>query len=91
MRIYGVLDLVANSLLGGLHLFAHDAVAVRFFSDIAADPQTMVSRQVGDFSLVCLGLLGDENDRPMVMGESFREVLTGAAWSASRVPVSGGE
>lgn len=53
--IYAVRDKLAERLVGGLQLQPHDAPAVRFFTDLAADDQTMIAKHLGDHELVRLG------------------------------------
>lgn len=53
--IYAIRDTAADSIIGGLHMFKHDAVAVRFFMDIASDHQTMVARHLADHEIVKVG------------------------------------
>lgn len=83
MNIYAIRDLVANSLLGGLHLFRHPAPAVRFFGDIAADQQTMIARHPQDYDLIRIGAL--DEDTFVVTPLPIPEVIiTGAAYVAAQ-------
>lgn len=92
--IYAILDIVADGILGGLYLHKHEAAAVRFFNDIAGDPQTMVARHPSDFNLIRLGFYsgegGDHNiipiqDGPGVAG-GYEVILEGSAWEALNRP-----
>lgn len=83
-NIYAILDTLAATIVGGLHLFAHDAPAVRFFSDIAADPQTMIGRHPDDHSLICLGVLDESTNTITPYDNGNRVVITGAAWKAAQ-------
>lgn len=84
-KIYAILDTLAGVIVGGLHTFPHDAPAVRFFSDIAGDPQTMIGRHPDDHALICLGTLSDDN-HIMPFADGNQIVITGAAWKASQAP-----
>ena len=79
--IYAIVDTKAETIIGGLHLFAHEAAAVRFFGDIASDAQTMVARHIGDHQLLELGEIDETTGdiRP-----DSRVVITGAAWKAAQ-------
>lgn len=83
-QVYALVDTRAGCILGGLHLFPHDAPAVRFFGDLAADPQTMIGRHPNDHQLVQIGVL-DEFTQELV-GSPIRVVITGAAWLAAQQP-----
>lgn len=80
--IYAIVDTLAESIIGGLHTFKHDAAAVRFFSDVASQPDTIIAKHLNDHQLVCLGTL-DESTATIVNTET-RVVLTGSAWFLSR-------
>jgi len=82
-RIYAIRDVVADALVGGLHLHAHEAAAVRFFSDVASDPQTLVARHIADHELVFLG--GIQTDTGLIDSVVPHVVITGQAWAAARV------
>lgn len=83
LGIYGIFDTNAKAFLGGLQLFRHDAPAVRFFADVASDPQTMIARHPADYELLCLGRLSD--DPALIEGfETPQVVITGAAWKAAQ-------
>lgn len=83
-QIYAIRDTLSGQYLGGLQLFPADAPAVRFFSDIAIDPQTMIARHPQDHELVSLGYLDD--DGIIVASEKPIVVITGAAWKAAQTP-----
>lgn len=53
--IYAIYDRVADSIIGGLQTHKHDAAAVRAFTDVARDSQTMIHRHPADYDLVKLG------------------------------------
>jgi len=86
-NIYAIRDLTAGVQIGGLFLHPHHAPAVRFFGDIASDPQTMIARHPAEHDLVCIGTFDEEScmlapySRPEV-------VITGAAWKAAQAPTT---
>lgn len=82
-NVYVVYDIVAASIVGGLILAAHDAVAVRTFSDALSDPQG-IGRHPEDFELRCVGNV--EGDGTLWSEDPARVVMTGKAWIASRNP-----
>jgi hypothetical protein len=57
MWIYGIIDKLAHDVTGTLVTFKTDAQAVRFFRDVALDKNTMVSRHIEDYEIVCYGQL----------------------------------
>lgn len=75
--IYAILDLLAESYAGTvLHLFKHEAAAVRFFSDVASTPDTMIGKHTEDFALYRLGYI-DENN---LLVAEHQLVFTGKQW-----------
>lgn len=82
--IYVIQDTLANQALGGPLVFPHDAVAVRFFGDIAANPESAVSRYLNDHQLVLLGYF-DESECKIEVTEP-QVIITGAAWAAAQNP-----
>lgn len=88
-QIYAIRDNTARMIIGGLHLFAHEAAAVRFFGDVAGDPQTMVARHINDHELICCGVLNEETG--VIEDDTAKLVITGAAWKAAQAPVEGEE
>jgi len=81
--LYAIRDTMARQVIGGIHVFAHEAAAVRFFGDIAGDAQTMVARHIGDHELVYIGSVNEETG--MITDTDGRLVITGAAWKAAQV------
>lgn len=87
--IYAIYDNQAKQYVGGLHLHAADAAAIRMFGDIARDPQTMVARHTEDFELHKLGHVdlttgvlytsNEETTYPTV-------IITGDQWTAVNRP-----
>lgn len=58
--LYVVVDNKAGQALGGVHVFRHDAPAVRMFTDIHADEQSVIHKHPSDFALVRVGRFDDE-------------------------------
>lgn len=84
MKIYAIRDNVSNTIVGGLHLFLVDAVAVRFFGDIASDAQTMIYRHIDDHDLILVGSF--DQDTNVVEGFTLpHPVITGTAWKAAQM------
>lgn len=80
LGIYAIRDTVADTIVGGLHVFKHDAVAVRFFMDIASDHQTMVARHLGDHEMVKVGELNEDGSdtRCMNTATGYEIIFRGA-------------
>jgi len=78
--IYAIYDNVAQDIVGMLHIMAHDAVAVRLFTDIAAAPDTMINKHPEDHDLVSLG----ELDNNCNVIPNYRVIMTGLSWAASQ-------
>lgn len=75
--LYAIRDNMAQEVLGGVHVFAHDAVAVRFFMDIAADVGNMIHRHPQDHELVRVGYI--ETETGVIEGHEVPvSVVTGA-------------
>lgn len=93
MLLYSVRDRVANQFIGGVMVFANDAVAVRVFADVAKDSNSVIGGHVADHDLLCVGEFHHEYGvaaRGEVVeyeGRNFfvpRVVLTGEAFVASQ-------
>lgn len=82
-RIYAIIDTLADTLVGQLFIFRHDAPAIRFFSDLISDPQTAIARHPKDHKLVCLGGLTDTNT---FVAFDAEDIITGEQWLASQPP-----
>lgn len=80
-RIYAILDTVSDMILGGLHLFPHDAPAVRFFGDLCADPQTSLGRHPDDHELILVGAIDEHNN---MIALERTTIITGKAWNAAQ-------
>lgn len=77
-------DRLAESV-GPVMLFTAVPAAVRAFSDVALDPQTLVSRHPEDFDLLQVATIveGSGEVTPLVPP---RVLLTGVAWAAAQKP-----
>lgn len=84
-----VRDRLADAI-GPVMLFAGVPAAIRSFSDLALDPQTMVHRHVADFELLHIATIEEGSGEvspvlpPVVL-------LSGEAWAAAQKPVAGSE
>lgn len=93
-QVYVIRDNVAGAIIGGLHVFPSDNVAMRFFGDVAGQADTMVNRHINDHDLVCIGTITcDELGRLNFYLEAesrpedySRIVITGRAWYAAQQP-----
>lgn len=93
--IYAIYDQIAEEIIGirpgGLNIFKHDAVAMRFFGDVMSNVKELAVR-VDDHDLVCLGYLevSDEDD-PQVeqLVPEYRVVLRGKEWRLLNGPSIG--
>lgn len=81
-RLYWIRDVVAQAFLGGPVVLPVDAVAVRFFGDVAGNPETQVSRHLDDHELWCVGSVSEEG----VIAPESRVIITGASWRAAQLP-----
>lgn len=84
-EIIAIIDTIAQDIAGPVVLFRHDAAAVRYFSDIATDPQTMIHRHVSDYDLVSLGQLDDQT---FTITPQLRVIITGYQWREAQPPVT---
>jgi len=82
MRIYAIHDVIAEAIIGGLHLFANDAAACRMFSDVAGDPKTFVAKRPQDYNLIGLGVLDETAVAIDPVAGGNEVVLSGASWLA---------
>lgn len=78
--IYAIIDKKTEDLIGGLQLHKHPASAIRTFTDIGLDKQTLLNRHPEDFDLVKLGELTDQNQ----IQPDYNVIITGSAWAASQ-------
>lgn len=82
-NLYAIWDNKAEELVGGgnaVYAFKHDAAAVRFFTDVAANPDSVVHKHPEDYDLFTFGSM---NGRELV-AEPSRTIITGAAWAAAQ-------
>lgn len=79
--IYAIHDIVADTIVGGLHLHKHHAPAVRMFTDIAGSKDTSINKHPNDFVLIQLGtLVHDETG--LSIQPHYDVVIKGAQWAA---------
>lgn len=77
-NIYAIYDIVAQEMLAQVQLMKHDAVAIRFYQDVAQSKGSIVNQHPADFDLI---RLGDIDEQGLI--NPHREiVMTGAAWLA---------
>lgn len=81
-KLYGIRDTKAQAIVGLLSLFPHDAVAVRWFGDVLADPQNFPSRHPEDYELCYYASLDETKEQ--VIGVNRTVIMTGAQWKMAR-------
>lgn len=79
-EIYAIYDNVAQAIIGGLHLHSHAAPAIRMFGDVAALPNSQIGLHPGDFDLLVLGVLNEDN----TISPQKETILMGATWAAAQ-------
>lgn len=83
-NVYVVYDRVAQDTIGVLMTYAHDAPAVRAFTDGLSDPTTL-GRHPEDFDLTLIGTLHTGDDGFQLEGlEEPVVILSGRQWAASQ-------
>jgi len=82
-----VRDRLAEAI-GPVMLFPAVPAAIRSFSDLALDPQTMVHRHPADFDLLQIATI-DEGSGEIAPCSPPVVLITGAAWAAAQKPESG--
>lgn len=82
-KLYAIIDTASTLIIGGVHVFAHDAAAIRFFGDLVGDPQTMMGRHPNDHNLLALASVDEETGELLTDG-CPSVVVTGAALKASQ-------
>lgn len=85
--LYAIRDVLAETIIGGIHLFITDAQAIRFFGDIASDSQTSIAKHPGDHELIKVGEL-HENTGQLIAFVAPHTVITGSQWLAAQAPPS---
>lgn len=81
-QLYVAYDKVAQSVLGVVMQFAHDAPAVRMFVD-SLQADGFMSKHPADFELHAIGEIG-MGSRKLTSYETPRLVLSGEAWAAAQ-------
>lgn len=79
--IYAIFDTVAGQVLGGLYFHKHEAAAIRFFSDVAMMDKSQVGQHPGDYELIRLGWIAQDNKTIVA---DYVMVLSGAKWAAAQ-------
>lgn len=85
-RVYILWDKLAKDAVGvmKLHIFAHDAAAVRFFGDVLADSQSSLARHPQDYELKCVAQF-DARENEMIKGfKQPQVIITGEQWLAAQ-------
>lgn len=89
-RIYAIFDKVANDLFGGQHallLTREDAAAVRIYTELLADPKTIVGKYPKDHDLLFLGYLEEDHCvTPADDDHKAKVILTGEQWVTMNTP-----
>lgn len=70
-NIYAVYDKLAQSIIGGLHLLANDASAIRFFGDILQEQNSRLAAHPEDYDLISLGHIQYASDRATIQEKYF--------------------
>lgn len=78
--LYAIYDILAQAIAQQIYIAKHDAVAIRWFQDVATTEGSYVRLHTKDFELIRLGTIDDFGS---INGE--REVvITGKAWLATQ-------
>lgn len=91
-KLYAIRDTLAGALVGPVQTFKHDAIAVRFFGDVASQAGTSINQHVEQHELLCLGELDEESgqigewsgDANRLVVDEPVVVISGAAWKAAK-------
>jgi len=78
--IAAIVDTLANDVVGPIQAFRHPAQAIRFFSDVAGDPQTMINKHVEDYQLIQFATLEDD----LTFAVARDVIITGSQWKAAQ-------
>lgn len=84
--IYAIYDKAANQIAGQiqLHIFRHTAAAIRFFGDVASDPNGLVAKHIDDYELHHLGNITLDN-RIEPTDPQDQLIITGTLWKQSQL------
>lgn len=85
--LYAIRDNVAAAIVGGVHVHANHAPAIRFFGDVAKAEGTQIQQHLDDHDLLCLGMMDDDSGKldgfetpeVVLLGSTLR-----ATWEAQR-------
>lgn len=83
--IYVIRDTLAQTALGGPMVFAHHAVATRFFGDLMRDERSALNKYPNDHALLHVGSF-DEETAVVTPADSVTVIITGEAWLALNTP-----
>lgn len=83
--LYAIRDIIARDIIGPIHHFRHEAPAIRLFTDVAARQGTAINEHPGDYELIRLGHIDEEDDgHTLTITADFHVVLTGSQWLAAQ-------
>ncbi|AXL14461.1 nonstructural protein [Microviridae sp.] len=84
-RLYVFFDKLAGCVVGhGVHLFKHDAAAIRFFGDVASDPKTSIAKHVKDYQLLFVGAMDEQGSIELPESGLPQLILDGEKWLLSQ-------
>lgn len=82
--LYAIVDTITADLVGNMNcvtVHKGDTPAIRFFNEVAREPQTHVRQHINDMVFVRLGWLSDETNE---VTPDFEILLTGQRWMAAQ-------
>lgn len=80
-KLYTIWDNAAQAILPHIMVFSHDTAAVRMFGDECARKESLISKHIADFELLCLGNIDESGN---ISHEGPAVVITGKAWLAAQ-------
>lgn len=78
--IIAIIDMTAQDVVGPVQLIKHPAQGIRFFSDVATQPDTIVAKHVEEYHLLQLGILEDD----LTIRPEHATLITGQQWLAAQ-------
>lgn len=75
-NIYAIYDNVAKDIIGGLFMAKHHQLAIRLYSDTAANPEGIIAKHPTDFDLLMVGIL----DTELNLNSRYEIIMTGKQW-----------
>lgn len=92
--IYAIYDNKAQDIVSILQVHAHEAVAIRTFTDIALTERSQIQQHPEDFDLIRLGFLdqtaNEHGGRTGIVG-AYQLILKGTALMAALTPRNSGD